>query len=153
MEVRIPAARTLVRCSPHRLWIPASMTLWNASRFGRKNRRMARRPCSTRYQTTKSRKLLYVFAFCPYPPSLTRAQTDIDNLLKEYNVKENLDILHAVVLDATERKKNGTAGNDIWKEDLRPQAAIRARTVPLLEAEAQRLRAMLSEVRSALSYI
>jgi hypothetical protein len=65
-------------------------------------------------------------------------------------VKENLDILHAVVLEATARKQNSTAGADVWKQDLRPQAAVRARTIPLLEAEAQRLRAMLKDVRSVL---
>jgi len=34
----------------------------------------------------------------------------------------------------------------VWKEDLEPRAAVRAKTVPLLEKEAARLRATLEEM-------
>ena len=40
-------------------------------------------------------------------------------------------------------------GKDVWREDLQPRAAVRARTIPLLENEAARLRATLEEVRYA----
>jgi hypothetical protein len=38
-------------------------------------------------------------------------------------------------------------GKDVWREDLHPRTAVRARTVPSLEKEAARLRATLEEVR------
>jgi hypothetical protein len=66
----------------------------------------------------------------------------------EYDLKHNIDILHAVVTEARSRKQSGLIGNDVWREDLSPKAAVRARTVPLLEKEAMRLRATLDEVQS-----
>lgn len=35
---------------------------------------------------------------------------------------------------------------DVWRENLQPRAAVRARTVPLLEKEVARLRATLEGV-------
>ncbi len=64
-------------------------------------------------------------------------------------MKENLDKLHAVVTEARTRKQTGYDGKDVWKEDLQPRAAVRARTVPLLEKERDRLKAQLEEVRDA----
>jgi len=61
-------------------------------------------------------------------------------------VKHKIDILHAVVTEARARKQSGEIGNDVWKEDLEPRAAVRAKTVPLLEKEAARLRATLEEM-------
>jgi len=61
-------------------------------------------------------------------------------------VKHNIDILHAVVTEARARKQRGEIGNDVWREDLQPRVAVRARTVPLLEKEAARLRASLEEM-------
>ena len=73
--------------------------------------------------------------------------------MKAYNVKENIDTLHTVVGEAVERKAKGQSGTDVWKEGLEPQAAIRARTVPLLETEVKRLRTVLKDVRCThLSY-
>jgi len=66
--------------------------------------------------------------------------------LAEYGVKENLDKLHAVVTEARARKQTGYDGKDVWKEDLQPRAAVRARTVPLLEKERDRLKAQLEEL-------
>jgi hypothetical protein len=66
----------------------------------------------------------------------------------EYELKYNIDILHAVVTEARARKQRGEIGNDVWREDLQPKAAVRARTVPLLEKEAAKLRATLDEVRT-----
>lgn len=63
------------------------------------------------------------------------------------DVKPNVDRLHAVVTDARARKKAGYKGNDIWREDLQPSAAARARIMPILESERGRLKAQLEEVR------
>lgn len=67
-------------------------------------------------------------------------------MFKKYNVKENLDNLQAVVTTARARRQTGYDGTDVWKEDFQPRAAVRARTVPLLERERDRLRAELSQV-------
>ena len=63
-------------------------------------------------------------------------------------MKPNLDRLHAVVTEARQRKAEGYTGKDIWKEDLKPDAAVRAKIVPLLEDERDRLKAQLEEVSS-----
>ncbi|KAI0694654.1 hypothetical protein C8T65DRAFT_51552 [Cerioporus squamosus] len=69
-----------------------------------------------------------------------------EGLFKKYNVKENLDNLHAVVTAARARKQSGYVGKDVWREDLQPRAAVRARTIPLLEQERDRLRAELAQL-------
>ncbi|EIW58256.1 uncharacterized protein TRAVEDRAFT_58600 [Trametes versicolor FP-101664 SS1] len=69
-----------------------------------------------------------------------------EELFKKYNVKENLDNLHAVVNAARARRQTGYDGRDVWREDLQPRGAVRARTVPLLEMERDRLRAELSQL-------
>lgn len=61
-------------------------------------------------------------------------------------MKENLDNLHAVVTEARSRKQTNYNGKDVWREDLHPSAAVRARTIPLLEQERDRLLAELKEV-------
>ncbi|PIL25364.1 hypothetical protein GSI_13254 [Ganoderma sinense ZZ0214-1] len=66
-----------------------------------------------------------------------------EELFKKYNVKENLDNLHAVVTAARARKQANYDSKDVWREDLQPRAAVRARTIPLLEHERDRLRAEL----------
>lgn len=62
------------------------------------------------------------------------------------NLKQCIDDLHAAVVDAKLRKQRGEVRSDIWREDLHPRAATRARTVPLLENERERLLAELQEV-------
>lgn len=61
-------------------------------------------------------------------------------------MKENLDKLHAVVTEARARKQTGYSGSDVWRDDLQPRAAVRARTIPLLQQERDRLKAQLAEV-------
>ena len=61
-------------------------------------------------------------------------------------MEQNLNKLHAVVTEARARKRTGYDGKDVWNESLHPGAAVRARTIPLLEAEKQRLQAQLDEV-------
>ncbi|KAM5544318.1 hypothetical protein V8D89_001978 [Ganoderma adspersum] len=69
-----------------------------------------------------------------------------EELFKKYNVKENLDNLHAVVTAARARKQADYDSKDVWREDLQPRAAVRARTIPLLEHERDRLRAELTQL-------
>jgi hypothetical protein len=64
------------------------------------------------------------------------------------DVKPNVDRLHAVITDARARKKAGYSGNDIWREDVLPSAATRARIIPLLQTERDRLKAQLEAVRA-----
>ncbi|KAF8433250.1 hypothetical protein L210DRAFT_3486403 [Boletus edulis BED1] len=67
-----------------------------------------------------------------------------ETLFREFNVRDSINILHRVVTDARARKECGeTEGKDIWKKDLEPRAAVRARTVPILESEVEKLRATL----------
>lgn len=73
-------------------------------------------------------------------------QKNCEAIFNEYNVKPNIDILHAVVTEARARKQSGGTGKDIWKENIAPQAATRARALPLLEKEAAKLRATLAQV-------
>ncbi|KAL4066049.1 hypothetical protein V8B97DRAFT_1933510 [Scleroderma yunnanense] len=68
-------------------------------------------------------------------------------LFKDFNVRENINTLHAVVTEARNRKQRGEVDRtDLWREDLDPRAAVRARTVPTLQAEAERLRATLQKL-------
>ncbi|OBZ66948.1 hypothetical protein A0H81_13080 [Grifola frondosa] len=73
-----------------------------------------------------------------------------EELLQRYDVKDNLDNLHAVVTAARARKQTAYDGKDVWREDLQPKAAVQARTVPLLEKEKERLLVELKQVRHAL---
>ena len=52
-----------------------------------------------------------------------------------------------VVTDARARKQRGEMeAKDVWREDLEPRAAVRARTVPILESDVERLKATLQSV-------
>jgi len=78
----------------------------------------------------------------------TSFQEATDKFFDDINLKQCIDDLHAAVVDAKLRKQKGDARPDIWREDLHPRAATRARTVPLLERERERLLAELQEVFS-----
>ncbi|KAF9244651.1 hypothetical protein BU15DRAFT_41902 [Melanogaster broomeanus] len=70
-----------------------------------------------------------------------------ETLFRDFKVREHVNILHAVVTEARARKQRGeTDGKDIWREDLEPRAAVRARTVPRLESEVERLKATLKNI-------
>ncbi|KAF5350949.1 hypothetical protein D9757_013734 [Collybiopsis confluens] len=81
----------------------------------------------------------------------TQALRDLSKLFETYSLRENIDALHTIVAEAKERKKNSASGvssdKDVWREDLEPRGAIAARTIPMLEREAKRLRESLVEVR------
>lgn len=78
--------------------------------------------------------------------SIPWSQNHCEEIFQEYNVKQNVDILHTAVMEARARKQLGEIGKDAWKEDLESRAATRARTIPLLEKEAAKLRAILEQV-------
>ncbi|KAG9309576.1 hypothetical protein JVU11DRAFT_10557 [Chiua virens] len=68
-------------------------------------------------------------------------QASCETLFRDFDVRESINVLHHVVTDARGRKqRDETEGKDIWKVDLEPRAAVRARTVPVLEAEVERLK-------------
>ncbi|KAF9779281.1 hypothetical protein BJ322DRAFT_1089567 [Thelephora terrestris] len=75
--------------------------------------------------------------------SLTEAT---DKFFDDISLKQCIDDLHAAVVDAKLRKQKGEVRPDIWREDLHPRAATRARTIPLLEKERERLLADLQEL-------
>ncbi|KAL0570588.1 hypothetical protein V5O48_011371 [Marasmius crinis-equi] len=84
----------------------------------------------------------------------TECLRDLEKLFEEYNVQENVDTLHRIVTEAKERVADGEEpGKDVWKEDLQPKAATSARTTPLLEAEAARLREVLATMQTRTSSI
>ena len=74
-------------------------------------------------------------------------QEATDKFFDEIKLKQCVDDLHAAVVDAKLRKQKGVVRPDVWREDLHPRAATRARTIPLLEKERERLLAELQEVR------
>ncbi|KAG1723245.1 uncharacterized protein EDB91DRAFT_1173184 [Suillus paluster] len=74
-----------------------------------------------------------------------------ENLFKEFNVRDSINILHAVVSEARARKQRGELnGKDVWRENLTPRAAVRARTVRVIESEVEHLRAELQAENAAL---
>lgn len=71
-------------------------------------------------------------------------QASCETLFRDFNVRDSINILHRVVTDARARKQRGEMqAKDIWKEDLEPRAAVRARTIPVLESEVEKLKATL----------
>ncbi|KAJ2934871.1 hypothetical protein H1R20_g2235, partial [Candolleomyces eurysporus] len=70
---------------------------------------------------------------------------DLDKLFRDYNVQENIDILHKIVADAKERKARGEVRKDAWREDLDPRVSACAKTIPVLEQDVARLRRQLKE--------
>jgi len=81
------------------------------------------------------------------------SQEATDKFFDEANIKQAIDDLHAAVVDAKLRKQRNEVRTDVWREDLHPRAATRARTVPLLERERERLQVELREVFSLTSFI
>ncbi|PPR01690.1 hypothetical protein CVT24_001518 [Panaeolus cyanescens] len=69
---------------------------------------------------------------------------DLEKLFKDYNVQENIDILHKVVNDGKDRAASGNIGKDVWQDNLDPTVTVAARTIPVLAAEAEKLRQMIA---------
>jgi len=76
-------------------------------------------------------------------------QNDFDTILQEYQVKPAVDDLFRIAKEGKARQANDQAHNakDLWREDLLPAEAVAARTIPILEAEVERLRVAFSKVR------
>ncbi|TEB33130.1 hypothetical protein FA13DRAFT_1754234 [Coprinellus micaceus] len=70
---------------------------------------------------------------------------DLDKLFKEYNVQENVDILHKIVQDSKDRKSKGEIRNDAWRENINPRTSICAKTIPVVEKDIARLQRQLKE--------
>lgn len=83
--------------------------------------------------------------------SLTAHQRDLNKLFEEYDVRDSIDSLHAIINEATKRKARGEKGEDVWREDVQPHQAVSARTVPRLQAEMVRLQERLETVCSLYS--
>ena len=81
-----------------------------------------------------------------------------DEIFATYAVQQNIDILHQVVTDGRARKQAIASGKsvsdrkDLWREDLQPRNVVRARTIPLLEKETERLRKELAKVSISLVF-
>ncbi|KAF9219799.1 hypothetical protein BS17DRAFT_788798 [Gyrodon lividus] len=70
-----------------------------------------------------------------------------ETLFRDFKVRENVNIMHAVVTEARARKQRGeTNRKDVWREDLETQARVRARIVPMLESEVERLKTTLKSL-------
>ncbi|TDL23847.1 hypothetical protein BD410DRAFT_746724 [Rickenella mellea] len=76
-----------------------------------------------------------------------RTTTLCEELFTRYNAQENIDILHEVVMEARARRQAGEQpGNDVWRPDLDPRTAVRARTVPILRQTRDTLKTQLAEL-------
>ena len=70
-------------------------------------------------------------------------------VLNQYTpaVNEGINELAIVSKEAKHRLLTGEYdGKDVWRENIAPRDAVRARTIPLLEAERDRLQRELVEV-------
>ena len=66
--------------------------------------------------------------------------------MEAYKAADALDTLHEHVTEARAFKKAEIIPKNAWKRDLEPRTAVRARTVPTLEKERDRMRERLQEV-------
>ncbi|KAJ7334099.1 hypothetical protein DFH08DRAFT_298474 [Mycena albidolilacea] len=73
---------------------------------------------------------------------------DFENVFKEYDLQNNIDILDKIVSDAKARKASGKIGPSVWTTNLHPRSAVCGRTIPILEAQAERLRESLAELEA-----
>lgn len=72
-------------------------------------------------------------------------------MFQKYKAAQGIDALHQVILEARARKAGGEApGKDAYIQGLEPRAAVRARVIPVLQTEKERLEAVLAEVSSML---
>ncbi|KAJ6518764.1 hypothetical protein C8R45DRAFT_806504 [Mycena sanguinolenta] len=82
---------------------------------------------------------------------------DFENVFKEYDLQTNIDILDKIVADAKARK---AAGDPLppnvctgTNANLHPRSAVCGRTIPILEAQAERLRESLAEVSENIALV
>jgi len=56
-------------------------------------------------------------------------------------------VFHQTIVEARARKTaDPETVKDVWKENIDPKTAVRARLVPVLQSERDRLRAVLADV-------
>ena len=69
-------------------------------------------------------------------------------------MRDSINVPDGVVTDARARKQRGEMeGKDVWKEALEPRTAARARTIPVLESEVDKLKATLRGTSPSISII
>ncbi|KAJ7115924.1 hypothetical protein C8R44DRAFT_628887 [Mycena epipterygia] len=71
---------------------------------------------------------------------------DLEQLFQDYDLQNNIDILDKIVNEAKARKVSGNIGPNVWRENLHPRSAVCARKIPILEAQAKRLRESLAKL-------
>ncbi|KAJ7097840.1 hypothetical protein B0H15DRAFT_822938 [Mycena belliarum] len=73
---------------------------------------------------------------------------DLDDLFGAYDLQNKIDILDNIVSEAKARKASGEVVPNVWTEDLHPRSAIRGRTIPILDAQAKRLRDSVAKLEA-----
>ncbi|KAJ7765391.1 hypothetical protein DFH07DRAFT_810394 [Mycena maculata] len=73
---------------------------------------------------------------------------DLEKLFGEYDLQNNIDILDKIVSEAKARKASGDIGPNVWTENLQPRSTVCGRTIPILEAQAERLRESLAKLEA-----
>ncbi|KAJ7281575.1 hypothetical protein C8J57DRAFT_1298062, partial [Mycena rebaudengoi] len=68
---------------------------------------------------------------------------DLEKLFQDYELQRNIETLDKIVSEAKSRKATGNIGPNVWSENLHPRSAAGGRTIPILEAQAKRLRQTL----------
>jgi hypothetical protein len=121
-------------------------TSQNVSQCSARRRETAPKVYLTRSRDTWNRRWWYVRTSRWFLRLTYDTKEATDKFFDDINLRQCIDDLHAAVVDAKLRKQKGEVRPDIWKEDLHPRVATRARTVPLLERERERLLAELQEV-------
>ncbi|KAJ7781046.1 hypothetical protein B0H16DRAFT_605648 [Mycena metata] len=78
----------------------------------------------------------------------TANQKDLQKIFHDYDLQTNVDILDKMVSEAKARKASGEIDPNVWTRDLPPRSAVAGRTVPVLEAQAQRLRESVAKLEA-----
>ncbi|KIY62721.1 hypothetical protein CYLTODRAFT_404200 [Cylindrobasidium torrendii FP15055 ss-10] len=73
-------------------------------------------------------------------------RNQIETIFEQYRVQENITVMHRAILDAERRKREGTTRKDAWKDGRAPQDIAAASTIPILQAEKNRLNAILNKL-------
>jgi kinetochore protein NNF1 len=88
----------------------------------------------------------------PFLPSGSRApwQQNSATVFEEYGLPARMDDLYAIAQDANSRTDADEPykGTDVWRPDLHPRTAARARTVPVLTEERNRLKKELEDLEA-----
>jgi hypothetical protein len=96
----------------------------------------------------KTMEVSLIFNLCSISAN-TPFQQRCDEVFDKYSLRERIDEMYTIVQEGRQRRQRGEtyAGRDAWRDDIPPHTATRARTVPVLEEERQRLCSILEEAR------